>query len=133
MSLHTELHDLMASAPADQRDTLNAITAAAIGENWDRAIELIDTVRTGLTTWHERLTEARERIVQQDIDEDEGLDADEDDSSVESPIYRAGTASDGVTPVYSDDGSYYVRRSDFEALLKRLQTLELGTGQAVAA
>lgn len=74
MSLLRELSDLMASAPdAGQRGTLDAVSAAVDARDWYRAIDLIDALPTGFTTWHERVEDARERIRACELDENSGF------------------------------------------------------------
>ena len=63
MSLLRDLSDLMASAPdASQRAALDAVSAAVDARDWYRAFKLIDAIPPGVTSWHYRLDEARDRI-----------------------------------------------------------------------
>lgn len=63
MSLLRDLSDLMASAPdSSQRVALDAVSAAVDARDWYRALDLIEAIPTGHTSWHDRLAEARESI-----------------------------------------------------------------------
>lgn len=94
MSLHAELHDLWASAPAEHRDALDACGAAVVAKDWDRALIQISTIPPGLTSWEVRVMGARELIEQENDDEDEtwfGCPDDDEEDEDEPPKAAAAT------------------------------------------
>lgn len=79
MSLLRDLSDLMATAPdAEQRATLDSVSAAVDASEWYRALELIDAVPTGFTSWHDRVSQARDRIQASEFEETRGFVGEDD-------------------------------------------------------
>lgn len=79
MSLLRDLSDLMATAPdAGQRATLDSVSAAVDARDWYRALDLIDAVPTGFTSWHERVTQTRDRIQACEFEENRGFVGEDD-------------------------------------------------------
>ena len=74
MSLLRDLSDLVATAPdAEQRATLDSVSAAVDAHDWYQALVLIDALPTGFTSWHERIAHARERIQAGEFEESSGF------------------------------------------------------------